>query len=240
MSTKCIELDEIGIVKLCKSKLSKNIKITVKALEPIRVSMPHWVSYDEALNFVCERTSWIKENKNKIENENNKLTIFDKETEFKTKEHELELIESYSNQTNYRLSNGKIKVYYPQSRDPKEKKIQETIREAIELALRKEAKAFLPQRTSELAYKHQLYFNRAFVKNTKSQWGSCSSENNINLSIHLMRLPDHLIDYVILHELAHTLEKNHSHRFWSLLDSMTEISAKALDHELKAYQIKTY
>ena len=65
--------------------------------------------------------------------------------------------------------------------------------------------------------------------------GSCSSSNNINLSLHLMRLPSRLIDYVIMHELTHILEKNHSSRFWDKLESFLP-GAKNLDQELKNYQ----
>ena len=75
-----------------------------------------------------------------------------------------------------------------------------------------------------------------FVKNIKTRWGSCSSLNNINLNLHLMRLPDHLIDYVILHELAHTKEKNHGKSFWNLVDSLV-MDLKEMKKELKTYSI---
>lgn len=110
--------------------------------------------------------------------------------------------------------------------------------EIIEKELRKKAKKYLPGRVAELASIHRLNYNKVRIKNTRSRWGSCSSENNINLCIHLMRLPQELIDYVILHELAHTIEKNHSERFWSLLSSLLNADAKIIDRQMKKY--KTY
>jgi predicted metal-dependent hydrolase len=63
--------------------------------------------------------------------------------------------------------------------------------------------------------------------------------NNINLSLHLMRLPEALCDYVILHELAHTVEKNHGPRFWALLDKISG-DARGLDNQLKNFKIAIF
>lgn len=102
--------------------------------------------------------------------------------------------------------------------------------------LRMEAKNYIPARVKHLSEKHDLRYNRVFIKNLKSRWGSCSAKNNINLNLHLMSLPTQLIDYVILHELTHTKEKNHGKNFWNLLSSLI-INARELNKELKNYSI---
>jgi predicted metal-dependent hydrolase len=86
-----------------------------------------------------------------------------------------------------------------------------------------------------MAAKHRFAFKAVYIKNLKSKWGSCSSQGNINLNLHLMRLPDHLIDYIILHELCHTRQMNHGPEFWKLLNTITGGKAQQLDKEMKNY-----
>ena len=116
---------------------------------------------------------------------------------------------------------------------------QDYIRNIIEKILRIEAKSYLPKRVDELAKKHNFTYQKLAIKNTKTRWGSCSFKNNINLSLHLMRLREELIDYVILHELVHTKVKNHSREFWTTLDIHCPKS-KSLDRELKKYSLRFF
>ena len=80
------------------------------------------------------------------------------------------------------------------------------------------AKALLKNRLKELSDIYGFKYNRVFIRNQKTRWGSCSAQNNINLNINLIRVSNELQDYVILHELVHTKIKNHSLRFWKELD----------------------
>lgn len=86
--------------------------------------------------------------------------------------------------------------------------------------LRKDARLVLPARTRSLAERFGVTPNKIFIKHNRSNWGSCSTKGNINLNLNLMRLPSHLRDYVILHELAHLREMNHGAHFHEILESM--------------------
>ena len=103
--------------------------------------------------------------------------------------------------------------------------------------LRAEAKAWLIPRLEELARENAFTYNKVFIKNNVSNWGSCSTKGNINLNMHLMRLPEELRDYVILHELCHLQQMNHGPEFHTLLDSLCGGREKELRTELRKYHI---
>lgn len=85
----------------------------------------------------------------------------------------------------------------------------------LQAGLKELAKHFLVPRTQEWARKTHLSLNAIRVKHQTSKWGSCSTRRNLNLNWHLVFLPPTLIDYLIVHELMHLHEMNHSPAFWN-------------------------
>lgn len=104
--------------------------------------------------------------------------------------------------------------------------------------LRAEAKACLPVRTEELARNFGLRYGKVTIRATRSKWGSCTAQNNISLSLFLMTLPPHLRDYVIIHELCHTVHHNHSAEFHALVDKLLGGKEKVLAKELRGYSTR--
>ncbi|MDD2595398.1 MAG: DUF45 domain-containing protein [Bacteroidales bacterium] len=103
--------------------------------------------------------------------------------------------------------------------------------------MRKQAKEVLPARLASLASKYGFTYNRVAIKNNRSNWGSCSGKNNINLNLQLVRLPDELIDFVLLHELCHLKHHNHGTNFHVLLNSLCDGKEKELSRQLKNYKL---
>ena len=100
-------------------------------------------------------------------------------------------------------------------------------------ALRKRAKATLPAMVERLARRHGFSYGRVTIRATRSKWGCCTSQNNISLSLFLVTLPEHLQEFVVLHELCHTVHHNHSAAFHELLDRVTGGREKELNRQLK-------
>ena len=105
-------------------------------------------------------------------------------------------------------------------------------------SMRRAAHLDLPPRVAAIAARTGLKYGRLSIRAARSKWGSCSGRNDISLSLFTMLLPEHLRDYVIIHELCHTVHHNHSPRFHALVDALTGGREHQLDRELKGYRIR--
>ena len=127
------------------------------------------------------------------------------------------------------ILSGRVRIVYRRPR--------RVLKETPEVAeLRKAAKAYLPGRLRELAAENGFTVNQVRIKHNVSNWGSCSVKGNINLNLNLMRLPQELQDYVMLHELCHLRYMNHGAEFHALLASLCP-NYKALRKQLKEYKL---
>jgi len=222
-----IDLGHVVVIRSAKAK-----RIIVRREEDhIRLTAPVNISINEIKkSFLILKPRILKlKAKTKL--------FFCEETQLQTITFSLS-ITKHNNQNYYmRLKNGLLSIACPSDCDFKDQNTQDIIRTMIEKALRYEAKKLLPFRTKALAKRYGFDYSKVKITKSSTRWGSCSSTKNINLSYFCLFLPEHLIDYIILHELCHTKEMNHSKRFWQLLDSVTTFKAKILTKELKETKI---
>lgn len=97
---------------------------------------------------------------------------------------------------------------------------QKALRDVLVEVLREEAKILLPQKLLYFSDQYGFHFHKVTIKHNSSNWGSCSRAGNINLNLNLIRLPEPLCDYVLLHELCHLKEPNHGPHFHALLERL--------------------
>lgn len=225
-------------LKFTVSRKAKNMRISVNMAGTITFTIPYGTPETAIVSMIKDKHQWIYDALEKMQDRkanSNTHRFYTEDTPFSTRFHRLQITAlPKAVNTTLRISNGVIQVQYPTSENITNPHLQDFIKKGITEALRIEAKHFLPRRLAQLAIQHRFTYSGVVVKDLKTRWGSCSHTNNINLNLHLMRLTDELIDYVLVHELVHTVVKNHSNDFWSLLVQKMP-NALQLDHQLKNY-----
>lgn len=239
-SIKVVEFKEIGQVSFVRRPSARSLKITLRPFRGIQVTLPGIVSFDAADKFVLDKIKWIKRQQEKMARFEQTVTVFNEGTRFTTRDHSLSLGTHSKATIQAVIRNRIIQINYPVFADVKDHRIQQVIRRAITAALKMEANKYLPDLLNQLALQSGLSYRQVSVRNNKTRWGSCSANNHINLNLHLIRLPQHLCRYVILHELCHTVHKHHQKPFWSLLDMLSHGKAKDLDKELNGYNPEVF
>ena len=224
----------IGKVSYKRNLKAKRLSIRIKNTGEVKVTIPSILSFSAAENFVLSKASWIVAKLEEIETQKKPII----QNGFNTRYHSLRFIPCDNNNIKLKYNKPYIDIFYPSAIDIEHKSTQAAAKKAIELAYRIEAKEFLPQRLDTLATLKGFKYNKLTIRSSVTRWGSCSSKNNISLSLHLMKLPDDLIDYIILHELCHTVQKNHGPKFWELLNRVTDGKAKQLAKEVKKYSTR--
>jgi hypothetical protein len=104
------------------------------------------------------------------------------------------------------------------------------------LALKEKARTLVMARLSHFSQFHPYTWGSVSIRNQKTRWGSCSKKGNLNFSYKIALLPPELADYIIVHELCHVKEFNHSPEFWNLV-SLTLPHYKTLRSELKKKEL---
>ena len=90
----------------------------------------------------------------------------------------------------------------------------------------------LEHRIDQYNSHYRCDFNDIRVKKMKSRWGSCSEKKNLNFNVKILQLPLLLIDYIVVHELCHLIELNHSHKFWQL------VAQTIPDHRVRRQELR--
>jgi len=225
-------IEEIGYVKFRKNNRAKRLTIRIKNDGQINVTIPYLVSVREAVLFVNKKKDWILKIQEKLKHKRTEQLLFNEQTDFSTVNHKVSISRYPGKKVKKKLTDEMLFIQIPFVEDIGSQYIQTQIKQAILDTWHSEAKDILIERTQQLAAKNDFRLTEVKIKNMKTRWGSCSRNNTINLNLHLVRLPDHLRDYIILHELVHTIYKNHGKEFWKRLNELSG-NAKELSKELK-------
>tara|TARA_B100001059_G_scaffold150265_1_gene150148 strand:- start:358 stop:1050 length:693 start_codon:yes stop_codon:yes gene_type:complete len=194
--------------KIIRSK-RKTLSLTINENAELIIRAPKRLSIEKIQDFINEKENWINRKKRLIENQIKDVT-------------------SNHNKLLYLGNLFPINLEQNSSKElffTGEEFIANSIEpDSLSLSIKKwyknKFKEIALPRVAYFANKHNLMVNQVRIKNQKTMWGSCSSKNNINLNYLLLMAPMGVIDYVIVHELVHTIHRNHSTDFWDSVESI--------------------
>lgn len=226
----CIEDKEIGRLIIRVSPRAKSLVFRTKR-DAVYVSVPPGTTTNEV-----KRAMESLRKKLLAARQRQERPLIDLTYEINADYFKLTLVSGEKDRFLANSSLGVMQVVCPPHADFADEDLQNWLRKVIEESLRRNAKEILPARLELLSKQAGLPYTSVKINSSQGRWGSCSARKNINLSYFLLLLPTHLIDYVLLHELCHTREMNHSERFWALLNQLTGGKALQLRKELRGYR----
>lgn len=221
--------EEFGTITLRRSARASNVRISIAPDGRLRASLPMYAPI-----FLVKRL--LKNSRDELRAmmaEQHSEMIFEHGMTI-GKSHSLIVRASTVKAVSATRHGQQIIISLPEGKQLNEPDTARIVRDKVIEALRIEAKSYLPKRLSFLAEKYQYHYDKVRFSHASGRWGSCSSNGTISLNIALMKLPFELIDYVLIHELSHTVHMNHSDKFWKLVsvgDSRYKIHRGLLKNE---------
>jgi predicted metal-dependent hydrolase len=218
---KTIEFNQQKI-KLVKSKKYKYLRLSISNFGTIRLSAPQTIAFNQIFNFLTENINWLEKNLERIDTSSGK-SIFELTT-ITTCIGEFEVRKFAIPGRNPKVSLAAadklaVIVYDPNMSKTKQEselqlalvaRLKELARSIVVDELRK-----INQDTAD-----RFSYKRISIREQKSRWGSCSSVGNLNFNWKIVLAPYSVFKYVLIHELAHLEQHNHSHNFWRIVTEL--------------------
>ena len=211
--------------RIRRSKRAKHLRITVHPGTGIEVVLPQHMSERHVRPFVHRHQSWIDDQVPKL-GLDQPVRLPDSVSVMMNDEHwNIRYETGKHSRYGVRAHAQTLTIYGPD-------KNMDSCRSQLHQWLRTRARKLLPQRLNELSKETGLNFNRVTIRSQKTRWGSCSTKNNINLNDRLILMPLDVTDYVMIHELCHTREMNHSPAFWK------QVECHCPDYKMRQSQLR--
>lgn len=192
------------------------------------IKSPH-ISDDQIEKLLIKKASWIQKSRHKFQQKKGKNLNFATSLElyFKGKAYPLQLAPYDKKQTKLIFENNQFKLYYSVYDENK-------FQTQIDRFYKEKAQEHIPPIVSFWADQMLLSPAKIRFRKTKRQWGSCSGKNELSFNTMMMKLPDSVIQYIIVHELSHIRHKHHQKEFWDL------VSSHLPDYKTQISELKDY
>ncbi len=202
-------IDDIVVNRIVLSK-RKSLSITVDAEANVIVRAPDIMPMKTIKEIIQSKKNWIEEKKQnvlKLKEEVPEIS-YDEGDKVLYRGNQVALKYAYNLRQPIYLENNHIVI------EEKHKRIAPHL---LKQWYSIEALNYFNRKAAHYAKTLKVHYKKVKISNAEKRWGSCSSKKNINLSWRLIMAPERVIDYVIIHELAHLIELNHSQKFWNIV-----------------------
>jgi predicted metal-dependent hydrolase len=201
------------------SRKAKYIRLQISHGSNLELVLPRGYELADAEKFIKQKSDWITKHLRPAKEEDEKFLLLGKEIKI------IQVYELFTRKHKLIFENNELRIVSPQGSKIDLKKL-------YDIWLKNFAKRYLPERAYQLAGKYGFIINKVSVRNQKTRWGSCSARGNLSFNFNLVQYKKEIIDYVIVHELCHRKEMNHSKKFWLLVEKICP-DYKILRKELK-------
>ncbi|MBN1363858.1 MAG: M48 family metallopeptidase [Syntrophaceae bacterium] len=196
-------------------KRKKTISLQILNESEVLVSAPYFTPPNEVRRFVQEKQNWI----NKTIQKHKEDSLKNKAKEYKTGEHFFYLGQSYPLEVFSEPFDNERVVFRNNRFYLNTQKNKNSWKYYFVSWYKKKAHDFIHERVDFYSRMLKLRYGTLKITSAQSRWAACSEDNNLTFSYRLIMVPQAIIDYVIVHELSHIREKNHSPRFWKLVEA---------------------
>jgi predicted metal-dependent hydrolase len=201
------------------SKKARYLRIQISNQNELELIIPKRCKFSEAESFLISKSDWIEKHLHVPESKREQFLFLGKNISVRQD------FNLFLKKHTIRFFNNELKISSPSGSLLNSIKI-------FDIWLKQQAKIYLINRTNELSDKYHFQINKVSIRGQKTRWGSCSGNRNLSFNFKLMQFKKEIIDYVILHELCHLKEMNHSKKFWANVEKYCH-DYKLLRKELK-------
>lgn len=193
--------------KLRYSRKAKYMRLQISRGSNLELVLPRGYELSDAERFINQKVDWISRHLRPKEAGDEKYLLLGRQIKI------IQVYELFTRQHKLSFEQNELRIISPSGS-------RININKLYNIWLRNFAKRYLPARAYELAEKYDFKVNNISVRNQKTRWGSCSAKGNLSFNVNLVQYKREIIDYVIVHELCHLKEMNHSKKFWLLVEKI--------------------
>lgn len=217
---KIVKYSDIGQVLYKKNPGARNLSIRISGKGDVRVTVPRFCTFHTAEVFVFKKRDWIKKKVLSLERRNSEKRVWKERSVLQLLNGNIVIEKGLGENFEARKNDGDWNIALPVGFNAHSEEGQDYLSQVIADIGLMEARQHLPEILENISTSFNLPYRKVSLRKMKSRWGSCSPENNISLNSALIFLPYNLIEYVLLHELVHTIHKNHGKIFWATLENI--------------------